>query len=448
MKSYRLLSPSLCKRMAMVILLACSLSPAPRLRAQEPKVDGFERDRTMLMLKNIRDGIKKNYYDSNFHGMNVDERFKAAEEKMKTATSIGQMYGIIAQAVLDLNDSHTHFFPPSRMARPNYGWMMQMIGDKCFVSAVQPGSDAEAKGLKPGDQVLAVNGFKPSRDNLWKMQYLFNTLRPQPGLQATVISPGSSEPRQLDLMAKVQQRKRIIDLRSTIDVNDLIREVENEDRINRHRYYELGDDLLVWKMPQFDFLDDGAEDIMSKARKRKALIIDLRGNPGGYVDGLQALLGNFLDNSVKIADEKRRKETKPMMVKGRNQGYKGKVVILIDSRSASCSEVFARMAQLHKFATVIGDRSAGAVMESLYYPMELGDSTVVSYGASITAADLIMTDGKSLENVGVTPDELLLPTAADLAARRDPVLARAAEILGYKLEPEKAGTMFPIEWRR
>jgi len=48
----------------------------------------------------------------------------------------------------------------------------------------------------------------------------------------------------------------------------------------------------------------------------------------------------------------------------------------------------------------------------------------------------------------VTPDELLLPTAADLAAKRDPVLARAAALVGVKLDPERAGSMFPIEWRK
>ena len=57
-----------------------------------------------------------------------------------------------------------------------------------------------------------------------------------------------------------------------------------------------------------------------------------------------------------------------------------------------------------------------------------------------------MADGKSLEKVGVTPDIPLLPTAAQLAAGHDPVLSRAAELGGLKLNPESAGKFFPFEW--
>ena len=59
-----------------------------------------------------------------------------------------------------------------------------------------------------------------------------------------------------------------------------------------------------------------------------------------------------------------------------------------------------------------------------------------------------MTDGKTLEHLGVTPDEVKLPTAADLAAKRDPVLAYAISLLGGNVSSEKAGALFPIEWRK
>ena len=62
-------------------------------------------------------------------------------------------------------------------------------------------------------------------------------------------------------------------------------------------------------------------------------------------------------------------------------------------------------------------------------------------------ADLIMADGRSLEKIGVTPDEKIVPSALDLAADRDVPLARAAELLGFKMTPEEAGKLFPNEYR-
>jgi hypothetical protein len=73
---------------------------------------------------------------------------------------------------------------------------------------------------------------------------------------------------------------------------------------------------------------------------------------------------------------------------------------------------------------------------------------IIFYGARITDADVIMTDGKSLERVGVTPDELKLPTPAQLAAKQDPVLAYAASLAGVTLTSEKAGELFPVIWSK
>ena len=69
-------------------------------------------------------------------------------------------------------------------------------------------------------------------------------------------------------------------------------------------------------------------------------------------------------------------------------------------------------------------------------------------GDKCVDADIIMTDGKSLEHFGVVPDELRLPTAQDMAAKRDPVLAYAVSLLGGKITPAEAGALFPLEWRK
>jgi len=431
-----------------IFALACTLltfwlAPQP-LQAQA--FDRIERERALTMLSVLKNELKKNYYDPTFRGMDVDARFKLAEEKIKQATSLGQAFGSIAQAMLDLDDSHTFFSPPARPLIVEYGWEMQAIGDQCYVVAVKPGSDA-AKVLKPGDLVLSIDGFKPTRKDLWKMEYYYKALSPQPGMRLVVQSPGQP-PRQLDVAAKVRQEKRVLDLGSHMDVNDMIKDFEDAYRLRRHRFQKFGG-LVVWKMPTFSFPPEQVDQIMNDHVKGNGLLIlDLRGNPGGYIATLERLASHFFDREVKIADLKGRKEKKPMLAKKRSgQPFDGKVIVLIDSKSASCSELFARLMQLEKRGIVLGDQSSGAVMQSLFHVQQMGVDRIIRYGASITDADLIMSDGKSLERTGVTPDELLKPTAEDLAAGRDPVLARAAERVGMKLDPVKAAALFPIEWK-
>ena len=405
-----------------------------------------DRDRTRVMLRTIKDDLKKHYYDPTFHGVDLDIRFKAAEEKVKEATSLAQLFGIIAQALDDLHDSHTYFLPPMRYYETEYGWQMQMIGDKCYVVAVKPGSDAEAKGLKPGHQVYSIDGIGPVRENMWKIQYLYRALRPRPGMRLVVIKPDGTQ-HQLDVAAKIRQGKRQMDLvMNPSDIANTIR--AGESRLRRSRYVENGKDLFIWKLPDFDMRTDTVDKAVDKFKKHKALILDLRGNPGGLEEALLRLLGHFFDRDVKIGELKRRKEFKPLTAKARGADpFTGKLVVLIDSESGSAAELFARVIQLEKRGTVIGDVSSGAVMRSILYDHQLGLDVVVPYAVSITDADIIMNDGKSLEHIGVVPDEIKLPTALDLASGSDPVLAYAARLLGMTLTAEQAGTMFPIEWK-
>jgi len=414
-------------------------------QAYAQKLSKLEIDQGRDMLRMVKAEFIKNYYDPTFHGMDAEERFKLADEKMKKAESIGQLLGIIAQVLLDLNDSHTFFEPPLRTSRIEYGWRMKPVGADCYVSAVRPGSDAETKGLKVGDKVLSIDGRPLDRTKVWLADYLYYTLRPLPSMTLVVQKPDRQQ-RQLVTQAKVREGTKIM---TDLDLRNLQLDEQEEGRLNRHRFYEPSADVLIWKMPQFDLSEEEIDNRIGKFKNRKALILDLRGNPGGYIDTLERFAGYFFTRDVKLADLVGRKEMKPIVAKGHKENaFKGQLIVLVDGESASASELFARVIQLEKRGIVLGDRTAGAVMQSRFYPLQVGLVMVIPFGVSITEADLIMADGKSLEHTGVTPDELLLPTPEDMAAGRDPVLSHAIALVGIKLDPEKAGALFPIEWRR
>jgi C-terminal processing protease CtpA/Prc len=445
MKGTKLFSTAI-RTVAVSIVFQAGLLLLVAAPARSQSFVSQDRERGVTMLKTVKEDIKKNYYDPGFRGIDIDARFKLSEDKMKLTKSNAEVFGIIAQTLLEFNDSHTSYVPPQRSARIDYGWLMKTFGDDCYVTEVKPHSDAYEKGLRPGDRVQSIDGIRPNKANLWIFYYLYYQLAPRPIVKMLVQSPGE-QPRQLEIKPRIQTGKKTVDLTDTIDLNRYWREEEDADIVNAHRFKEFGSELFVWKMPHFDLIKDGVDEMVDKAKKHKALILDLRGNGGGAEETLLRLIGNFSDHDVTVGDVKRRKETKPLVAKTRGaSGFKGQLVILVDSDSASASEVFARVMQMEKRGTVLGDRTAGKVMRSRLHVHQMGLDTVVLYAASVTDADIVMSDGKSLEQVGVTPDELSLPTGENLRARQDPVLSRAAALLGVKLDPVDAGKLFPFRW--
>jgi C-terminal processing protease CtpA/Prc len=436
------------KRVSVILYLAvlgCSLG---LVHPQEKPIEPRERDIARAMLAEIGNDIRKNYYDSKFHDVDIQARFKEADERIQKATSYNQALGIVAWAMQGLHDSHSFFIPPPRPYRLDYGWIMEMIGDQCYVTAVKPGSDAEKQGLMPGDLIESVNGMTPTRDTLWSLNYVFKLLRPQPGLQVVLRDPDGKQ-RTLGIAAEVHEGKRIANY-GLGDFMDDVREAQTQRWFMRPRSHEVGEDTIIWKLPSFLIDEKGVDEMIGKPKKHKALVLDLRGNPGGYADSIARMVSNFFDHDVKVGDVKSRQTDKPLIAKSRGgNAYTGKLIVLVDSGSASAAEIFSRVVQFEKRGAVIGDKTSGSVMEALVYPHSYNWGTLVTfYAASLSKADIIMMDGKSLEHNGVVPDEMVLPTAADLASLRDPVLTRALMLVGVKLSPEEAGKVFPVEWRK
>jgi len=406
--------------------------------------DRLERDRMKDILKIVKTEVKKNYYDPEFHGIDLEARFKKAEDRLAQVTSTPQALGVIAQVLVDFDDSHLFFVPPPTTVAVEYGWKMQAIGDKVFVTEVKPGSDADKKGLKRGDQVLSVNGFPPSKRELWKILYTYNAISKKESLKLNVASPGETTPRELDVRSEFKRSPTSINFDTYFKFNfDNYYNEEND----KHRFLTTGN-ITVWKMPSFGDDPAAVDALVGKAKVGGSMILDLRGNPGGIIRTMERLASNIFEKDLTIAELKSRKAKDPMAAKTRGkEAFGGKLVVLVDSNSASCSEIFARLVQLEKRGIVLGDVSAGAVMQSRRFAQEMGNDSIIPFAISISDADVIMSDGKSLEHVGVIPDELILPTPEDMAARRDPVLARAVELLGGKVSPADAALLSKYYWK-
>jgi C-terminal processing protease CtpA/Prc len=297
--------------------------------------------------------------------------------------------------------------------------------------------------------VITLNGHPLTRENLPSAEYSLQILQPAPTTRLALRNPAGAD-RQVDVQTKVVPGRQVIDLTgagASQEIADLVREEEARDYVLRQQFVEQGD-LMIWKMPIFLANNGEIDRIFSIAHRHSTLILDLRDNPGGLIEAMRRMVSNLFDHDVTIAQEVTRKGTSNIVAKSRGaDAFKGKLVVLVNSGSASSAELLARVVQIEKRGAVIGDRTAGAVMETQFFPYAAaGMTSVVTYAFAVTRANLLMGDGKSLEGAGVTPDELSLPTAADISTGADPVLAHAAASVGVTITPAAAGLLFPFEW--
>ena len=424
------------------LLMAAVLLFAAPLPGQ--KMSRTDRDMAVAMVENISSDVQKNYFDPKLHGLDWGTLTKEARENIKNAPDMAAANAQIEGLLERLNDSHTNFYPTTNSTPVDYGWQFQVIGKRAFITDVSPKSDAESKGMRPGDELLTINGFNVERSSAFKLKYAMGVLAPRTSIRVVLRDP-TGKILQLQVDAKVIQHPAVYGLGGRSWWSNQ-RRIDMEDAWERARaeYKEFGQELMIVRVPAFVQSGADVERLFSKARDHKSLIIDLRSTPGGRLDSVLDFLAGVFDRDVKVGQALARNKTTTLTVKGSRRGaFEGDLIVLIDSESASGAEIFARVVQLEERGAILGDHSSGSVMEAQFFPHRYGDNPVFFYGSMVTVADTLMTDGKSLEGVGVQPDRAFLPTPADLAAGRDPVLAYAASLAGVSLSPEDAAKLFP-----
>lgn len=315
-----------------IALLSTAISQQIRLDEVESKSEpGRNRSRGLNMLKGVKGVLEEYYYDKNFRGIDIDQKFKEGAEKIKKLETNSEIFRVIASIVLEFNDSHTRFFPPNRSNRVEYGFALQMIGDRCVVVNVKKGSDAEVKGLKIGDQITKIGQYEVSRDNLWVLNYYIYSLDPLPVLPITIGGADRTEQK----LGIVPTFRSIEERKKEADKN------RKEKRENPYKCSQISAEVVACKLRTFSVEKKFIQTMMREAAKGSKLILDLRGNRGGYVKMEEFLTGHFFDHDVKIASMVWRRKTEERIAKPvKDNHFSGELIVLIDSDSASASEFF------------------------------------------------------------------------------------------------------------
>lgn len=410
---------------------------------QKPKLAGeakLARNYALGILDEMGEILSEYYYDPKFHGIDLKTRLEAAKIRVKTLQYNWQMYRVLVQVLMEFDDSHTSMRLPPRADYFQYGLGWQMVGDECYVKSIKKGSNAATQGIEVGDQILQIGKFNPTRKDLWKINYLIYRLDPSKTMELKIRKADGTE-KVLTIEAKTQTEKEF-----RAEVKAKKDKQKDKNKYEPFECKEINKVLAACRLDTFIVERSHIEKMMKFASAYPKLILDLRGNGGGYVVIEQYLLSYFFDREVKIADlvTKTKTETRSTKLIDSDKRYKGTVTVLIDSNSASAAEMTAKVLQLEKRAKVYGDYSSGSVMTSISLPFRsvmssFSASAIIKVGMSVTIADVIMRDGSRLEKVGVTPDEVLQPTGLALKMRMDAVLAYAAMKNGVELTPEDAG---------
>jgi C-terminal processing protease CtpA/Prc len=401
------------------------------------------RAESLAVLRSIKNNLREFYFDKSLRGIDVEAKIEAASKRIKTLTYNWEMYRVLAQFLLDFDDSHTAFALPPRADHFTYGFDVQMIGNECLVTSVASGSDAEKKGLQTGDRIDNIGKFVPNRNDLWKIMYVLYKLSPNKEIGLKISKPDGTT-RVLLIEAATRSKK---------EFSEETKRRKAAGEFKPVVCHPVSQAVVACKLRTFSVDQGVILKMMKEAAKYKKLILDLRGNPGGYVSTELFMVGAFFERDVKVADEVTRKKTEARVAKGwRADAFTGELAIMLDSDSASAAEVFARVIQLEKRGKVFGDVSSGSVMTSIFVPISSNSdqfTTVIGgqFGMSVTVADVLMPDGSRLEKRGVIPDVPVIPTQDSLAQGLDPVLALTATAMGSPLTPEAAGKFHFIRER-
>lgn len=330
------------------------------------------------------------------------------------------VYGATKGLVESLDDVGTAFLDPEETKEFNYasqGKSFEGIGAELGyrekqVIIVTPieGSPAKSAGVRPGDIILKVDDYSLSvTDSVYDV---VAKIRGEAGTEVklTVLHIGDREPVEIKIK------------RSQITVPSMNVEFigKNEDiaHFKVNRFTE--ETLAVWEKEW----DKSVAKINSKNINK--VILDLRGNPGGFFDAAIYAGDDLLDEGFVISQQvdARGEIEKFQSTKGGNL-LNSKIIVLVDTGSASASEILAGALQQAKRAVVMGDKTFGKGTAQRIFDLTDGSSL------HLTTLKWLLPDGKNInKDHSVLPDIEVKRTNEDFEKGVDPQLLKAIEEIG------------------
>jgi carboxyl-terminal processing protease len=343
----------------------------------------------------------------------LNDKYVATKKLASTTviTSQDRVWGAIQGMTSSLGDPYTVFMPPednkdfTENISGNFEGVGMEIGIKDGVlSVISPlkGSPAEKAGIKTGDKIITIDGQTAvdlSTDKAVKL------IRGSKGtvVKITVLRNGDTKPISFEIT------------RAVIDIPTTKTETKGDVFvIGLYNFYAQA-------QPQFNI---ALKEFV--ASKKNKLILDLRGNPGGYLDAAVNMASWFLPGGKPVVREEF--GTSKEEVVYRSKGYNIfnenlKMIILVDGGSASASEILAGALQEYNIAKLVGMKTYGK--GSVQELVKVTEDTSLK----VTVAKWLTPNGKSISEGGLTPDYEVKITEADIKAEKDPQMDKALELL-------------------
>jgi carboxyl-terminal processing protease len=323
-----------------------------------------------------------------------------------------RVYGAISGLVSSLNDPYSVFFPPDEAKSfeeeiaGNFDGIGMEVGMKDeILIVVAPLKDTPAyrADIKSGDAILKIDGTVTSGMSI---DEAIKMIRGPKGttVALTIFRQGDKQPKEVKIV------------RDTINIPTLDTEIRSDGIFVVKLYSFSANSANLFRNAMQQFYTSGSN----------KLLLDLRGNPGGYLDAAVDMASWFLKSGKVIVTEDYGNNSPSDTY--RSKGYdmfgdKLKFVILIDEGSASASEILAGAMQDNGIAKLVGTQSFGK--GSVQEVVDITSDTILK----ITVAKWLTPNGTSISEKGLTPDYPVEITQKDIEAKIDPQMNKAVELL-------------------